>query len=141
MTINSLVNILILCSIALTYSCKPPLDSKDFSSLKTGTFFQYNNAGKLNSTVIRKDTVQMEISANGVDTTIWRITWLDSTNYYCQILGLPKSKSPNEINQYKRSVILVSIKSLTKDYYTYQGELHLDEETRTLQDTLWLKKK
>ena len=95
----------------------------------------------LNSTVIRKDTVQMEISPNAVDTTIWRITWLDSANYYCQVLALPKSKSPNEINQYKRSVILVSIKSLTKDYYTYQKEFHLDEETRTLQDILWLKKK
>ena len=88
-----------------------------------------------------KDTVQMEISANAVDTTIWRITWLDSANYYCQVLALPKSKSPNEINQYIRSVILISIKFLTKHYHTYQTQRNLEGETKTIQDTLWLKKK
>ena len=144
MKFNSLFAIVGFCVMAMIYSCNPTLEVKDFSSIKTGTFYQYNNSGSLNSTVIRKDTVQVEISANKVDTTIWRINWLDSSTYYCQILGLPKSKSPNEVFQYKRAIILVSIKSLTEDYYTYKGELTLDGETREpriLQDTLWRKRK
>lgn len=144
--IRKMKNIFSYCSVLLfllvvAFNCKSPIQNDDFSSVRSGTYFKYRNGNQLHTTIIRKDSIQMEINANTADTTIWKITWLDESTYFCQILGLPKSKSPNEINRYKRSVILVNIKSLTENYYTYQTKLTLDGETGTINDTLWLKKK
>ena len=47
----------------------------------TGKFFQYKNQGQFYSTIIRGDSVQMEINAQTGDTTNWKIHWIDNCSY------------------------------------------------------------
>lgn len=130
-----LMSIILLCTVI--FSCMSSSPPSDFSSIRSGTFFQYDKDAQLQTTIIRNDSLQIEVNARTGDTSVWRVQWLDSGAYYCKILSLPKSKSPNEVATYNRSALLIKLRKLTESYYTYQAELTTDGETGIVNDTLW----
>ncbi len=134
---NILLSFSLLSFCFLLISCMSSSAPIDFSAIRSGTFFQYGKDAQLHSTIIRNDSLQIEINTRTGDTSVWKIEWLDSSAYYCKILSLPKSKSPNEFAKYNRSILLIQLRELTDSYFTYQGELTIDGETGVVSDTLW----
>ena len=109
--------------------------------IHTGRFFQYKNQGQLYSTIIRGDSLQMEINTQTGDTTNWKIYWIDNCSFSCQYISGLKDKSDQELAFYKQSIILFSIKTLEKDYYTYNAELKFNAQSKTFNDTIWRQRK
>ena len=129
---------LLLCSLFLPNWLNMISSLKiECSPIHTGRFFQYKNQGQLYSTIIRGDSVQMEINSQTGDTTNWKIHWIDNCSYSCQYISGLKAKSDQEIIFYKQSIIVFCIKTLRKDYYTYNAEIKFNSQSKTFSDTVW----
>ena len=131
----------LLFVILMTVTSAQSLPDFDCTAIYTGRFFQYKKENQLYSTIVRQDSLQTEINTQTGDTSYWKIRWTDNCTFSCQYLSGLKSKSEQELDFYKQSILFFKIKTLEKDYYTYDAELKFNSQSNTFSDTLWRRTK
>jgi hypothetical protein len=129
--------ILIYCFILMGFNFPDPI----CKSVKNGVFHFYQNDGQYHGVVIRKDSLQIEVNQNTLDTTFWRILWLSDCQFTCSFISGTKMKWKEELTFYKMSKLTFSIQKVTKQYYTFDASFTSSNNSRTFSDTMWLEAK
>ena len=109
----------------------------DCSKVHTGKFYFYKNSDQYTSTIIRTDTVQIEINSKTKDTSIWKINWIDNCTFSTKYVSGLRINTQAEADFYRQSIIVFTIKELTDDYYTYSAEFKFNSLSNKYTDTLW----
>lgn len=130
---------LLACIISLlifSAFLSPPADC---GKLRNGRFHIY---GVENSyTIVRKDTLQIEINKKTGDTSWWRVKWISPCGYTLRFLAGQEKMESLKAEFYENSRIKVSIRKYTADYYIYDGQLSYKDMISNSSDTMWLKER
>jgi len=126
--------------VGLSFIVKP---LGDCAKYKVGKFYVYNKVSKQRVNIERRDSLQIETSAETGDVIIMKVSWRSE----CEYELLFNYATPKEVSRSKRTPTVVEtsldiplrvkILSGTDDYYLYEATKQGFKPSR---DTVWLVK-
>lgn len=113
----------------------------DCSTLKDGTFYFYPPDSSEPFQIIRKDSIQKEINMKTLDTSFWKIIWLNDC-----IANLHLIRTTRKIEDDERAFLfghssVMHVLSISDKYYIFQGGLDSLNSQFTIIDTVWFNKR
>lgn len=106
------------------------------TSVRSGTFYFYPGGSNGEIILIRQDSIQQEINATAGDTAYWKINWTSDCSFISTFI-----KSTQFPAYATDRPITITILSTTKDYYVNKISMDSATVTKTLTDTIWLKRR
>lgn len=122
--------------LAGTWSVSCRAKKQDCKSLKDGTFYFYPGGSNGEIKLIREDSIQQEINATSGDTAYWKINWTSDCSFISTFI-----KSTQFPGYATDRPITISILSITGDYYINKISIDSAGSSKSLTDTIWLKRK
>jgi hypothetical protein len=107
---------------------------------KNGRFYLYSPATFY--TIIRQDTMQLEIDKKSGDSTWWKVKWVSPCTYLLKFISSTEKMDDRRAEFFTNTLIKVSIVKTTPGYYIYdaQGTWH-DIQLPASSDTIWMQER
>lgn len=119
----------------------PPSSSPDCSKIKHGQFFFYPEGGKFQFKLIRKDSLQLEIDLKTMDTSVWRVFWVDDCTLTNQFISSTKPIDAGFLDFVSNHKAYQQIEEIRNDYYLIKMSLDSINSSDYMRDTVWFKPK
>ena len=120
----------------------PPESSKlDCSKVKNGEFFFYPEGGKFEFKLVRKDSLQLEIDLNSMDTSFWKIQWVDNCTSTSEFISSTKQMEQGLLYFLSNHKAYQQIEEIRSDYYIIKMTLDSIVSSDYMRDTVWFKPK
>ena len=130
--------LIVLCCCPLLTKSQDKLSCRD---LRTGIFYAYpkNMEGRYFYT--RDSLFQKEIEVIKGDTLVWKVKWLNSCTYSLKYVSGYKEEDKDQADFANKHIVIVKIKAITDNYYTYSAYIDEISDNPVVSDTLWLTEK
>ncbi|MBL0883820.1 MAG: hypothetical protein IBJ16_10830 [Chitinophagaceae bacterium] len=102
-----------------------------------GRFHSYSKKGD-HIQITRIDGIQQDVNMNTLDTTYWKINWLDNCRFTAVYLSGAGPKNNAEKLLYQTSILYFDIKEIADDYYIGTTTIKAAEGNSIFTDTTWL---
>ncbi len=132
------IQITLLLLLICQYSCNSINEKTICSKYKNGDF-KYQIPSKQSPTsvkIIRNDSLQTEIVGNTNDTSVLKVTWIDSCTYVLSYIKIISNEA-DSLSSFKKSItIKTSIVGGTDNYYLFESSNNKTDFI--LKDTIWV---
>ncbi len=111
------------------------------TNVKNGHFYFYPKNSKDRFCIVRRDSSQKEINLNTNDTSFWSVSWQNDSSFYVKYLHSTKKISDGQLSFYKAHLVVIRIRNISSQYYTFSGALDSFDYLGNTYDTAWFKPK
>jgi hypothetical protein len=130
-----IVPYILLSFLASAFLLPPP----DCSKYKKGVFHLYAQTG--NYTLIRNDSLQIEVDKDAGDSSFWKIHWSSDCKYSLIFISGQRKVSGLQADMLQKTLVKISIVKATPDYYIYNAEAIYRGNTFPSSDTIWVRER
>ena len=128
---------LLISGFSLSVKCQNKIPT--CAELKTGFFYSYPKNSPDPFLYQRDNDIQKEINIKTSDTLFWKVNWLSECTYSLKYISGCKDKALLDFA--RKHIVLVSIKKITEDYFTYDAFIDKLSNLPVISDTQWITEK